>query len=310
MVVVAVVGGTGNVGKTIVDALKKDGKYDVIVLSRKVPEGASATPVFAVDYNNIQELTKFLDVNNVHTVISTVVMIDPRAAQAEVNLIAAAAKSSSTKRFVVSNWGNASPDEESLRLPFNTFRDQSIEAIRKTDLEWTQVHNGLFLDYYGMPHIETHLTPLVIALDMSHRTAAIPGNSGDEIVSFTYTKDLGRFVVAALSLPKWEEALHCYSENATFNQLVQAAEEVTGSKFNVTYDSVEKLQRGEVTELPSHPCAYDFIPKPLLTALLAKFGLWAVNGIIYVPKEGSLNEKFPDIKTTKIKEIVGAWKGK
>lgn len=36
MVVVAVVGGTGNVGKTIVDALKKDGKYDVIVLSRKV----------------------------------------------------------------------------------------------------------------------------------------------------------------------------------------------------------------------------------------------------------------------------------
>lgn len=68
--------------------------------------------MFAVDYNNIQELTKFLDVNNVHTVISTVVMIDPRAAQAEVNLIAAAAKSSSTKRFVVSNWGNASPDEE------------------------------------------------------------------------------------------------------------------------------------------------------------------------------------------------------
>lgn len=85
-----------------------------------------------------------------------------------------------------------------------------------------------------MPHIETHLTPLVIALDMSHRTAAIPGNSGDEIVSFTYTKDLGRFVVAALSLPKWEEALHCYSENATFNQLVQAAEEVTGEHHALT----------------------------------------------------------------------------
>jgi aspartate-semialdehyde dehydrogenase len=36
MVVVAVVGGTGSVGKTIVDAFKEDGKHKVIVLARKV----------------------------------------------------------------------------------------------------------------------------------------------------------------------------------------------------------------------------------------------------------------------------------
>lgn len=131
MVIVAVVGGTGNVGKTIVDALKENGKHEVIVLTRKVSsyavanhvrdlgadqwqvlEGGSAAPAFAVDYNNVEQLTKILDANDVHTVISTIVMIEPIAAQAEVNLVAAAAKSSSTKRFVASNWGNASPDDK------------------------------------------------------------------------------------------------------------------------------------------------------------------------------------------------------
>jgi hypothetical protein len=48
----------------------------------------------------------------------------------------------------------------------------------------------------------------------------------------------------------------------------------------------------------------------MLQDLLAKFGLWVVYGIMYRPKTGSLNEKFPKIKITTAKEIVGAWKGK
>lgn len=68
--------------------------------------------MFAVDYNDVEQLTKTLEENNVHTVISTIVMYDAVAAQSEMNLIAAAAKSSPTKRFVASNWGNATPDEE------------------------------------------------------------------------------------------------------------------------------------------------------------------------------------------------------
>lgn len=69
-------------------------------------------PVFAVDYNDVDQLVKTLEEKNVHTVISTIVMMDPTAAKAEANLVAAAAKSSPTKRFVASNWGAASPDDE------------------------------------------------------------------------------------------------------------------------------------------------------------------------------------------------------
>jgi hypothetical protein len=75
------------------------------------------------------------------------------------------------------------------------------------------------------------------------------------------------------------------------------------------YDSAEKLRKGEVTELPSHPYLYPYIPKPYISELFSKFGLWAIEGIMLFPQEGSLNEKFPEIKTMSVEEVVGAWKG-
>jgi nucleoside-diphosphate-sugar epimerase len=82
-----------------------------------------------------------------------------------------------------------------------------------------------------MPHIPTYLTPLVVFIDMAHKTAALPGTTGDELVSFTYTQDLGKFVVAAMDLEHWDEALHCYSENTSLSCLLQIAEEARGTSL-------------------------------------------------------------------------------
>lgn len=131
MVVIAVVGGTGNVGKTLVDAFVEDQTYEVIVLARKVncslvdarvcdpntdygqvPDGRNAAPVYAVDYNNVEQLVKTLETNRVHTVISTISMGDEAASKAELNLIEAASKASPTKRFVASSWGTPAPADE------------------------------------------------------------------------------------------------------------------------------------------------------------------------------------------------------
>jgi hypothetical protein len=181
-----------------------------------------------------------------------------------------------------------------------------------------------------MPHIPSYLTPLVIFIDMAHKVAALPGTNGEEIVSFTYTQDLGKFVVKALDLESWEESMGCYSENTSFKRVLEAAEEacgsypssipisrdiilihvMTGLKFTTTFDPLEKLARDEITEMPSHPYLYPYFPKPLLVGLLAKFGQWAVTGNMVVPHEGSLNEKFPEVKTKSVKDVVGAWKGK
>jgi hypothetical protein len=79
-----------------------------------------------------------------------------------------------------------------------------------------------------MPHVKSHLSPLVFAMDIANRVASIPGATGNETISFTDTKDLGKFVVAALDLPKWNHALHCYSENSTWSGLIHIAEVITG----------------------------------------------------------------------------------
>jgi hypothetical protein len=114
-----------------------------------------------------------------------------------------------------------------FQLPQHEFREAVMNELRKTDLEWTRIHNGYFLDYFGMPHIESHMTPVAFGIDVANKAAAIPG-TGEDVMSFTYTKDVAKFVVAALDLPKWDEALYCYGDKTTWNELLSIAEEVRG----------------------------------------------------------------------------------
>lgn len=112
-------------------------------------------------------------------------------------------------------------------MPQHELRLATIAELQKTDLEWTRIHSGYFLDYYGIPHIESHMMPVVFGVDMANKAAAIPG-TGNDTVSFTYTKDLAKFVIAALDLPKWDESLFCYGDKATWNELLSIAEEMRG----------------------------------------------------------------------------------
>jgi len=176
-----------------------------------------------------------------------------------------------------------------------------------------------------MPYVESNLKPLTFVLDVANKAASIPG-TGNELMTFTYTKDLGKFVVASLDLPKWTYPMVCYSDKTTWNKAVKLAEEFrgmfrlawcgtfkltnAGAKFDVAYDSIEKLRNGEITELPSHKSAYSFIPKSLLYSIQSKFGLYVAYGLFDMSEEGSLNQLFPEIKTTPVEEIIGHWKGK
>jgi nucleoside-diphosphate-sugar epimerase len=144
-------------------------------------------------------------------------------------------------------------------MPQHAVRRATIAELRSTDLEFTTVHVGQIADYFGIPHIKGHLAPLSMNVDMANKAAAIPG-TGNEVLLFTYSFDLARFVEAALDLPHWDEQLFCYGDRCTLDDVVRMAEEATGSKFAVTYDGVEKLKRGEVTELPSHLLAYPYFP--------------------------------------------------
>ena len=194
-------------------------------------------------------MTAVLESKKIHTVISTIAVITEEAGESERGLVAAAAASSFTKRFVASNWGGVMPSDESLRIPFQYARMKTIAALKSTDLEWTTFQNGYFSDFYGMPHVRSNLKPLAFVLDVTNKAASIPG-TGDETMTFTYTEDLGRFVNASLDLNKWSYPMVCYSNKTTWNKALELAEEARGkcyrSKICAAMSILTTLPRGQI----------------------------------------------------------------
>lgn len=74
----------------------------------------------------------------------------------------------------------------------------------------------------------------------------------------------------------------------------------------MSYDPVEKLARGETTELPSHKeeLANSPFPAPIARQLLALLGSWVVGGQFNIPVEKALNKSFPDIKPMGVREML------
>lgn len=243
--VVAVAGGTGGVGKSIVNVLSGCREFKMIVLSRKVllapylmiytrtmtdSKKASTSlrnaTLVSVDYQSIEAMASMLESNNVHTVVSA--LYDEAGAE-QLKLIEAARKSHCTQRFIASDWGVQFPPEAVRELPFVAWRFKAIDALQGSGLEWTRVHNGYFLDYYGH---SSNMTGPPFIVDVAARTAVIPG-VGDEVLALTHTHDVGRFVAALLSLPvgEWEEATFMYGERVTWQDVIKTAEEVTGKRI-------------------------------------------------------------------------------
>ncbi|TEA19773.1 Oxidoreductase BOA1 [Colletotrichum sidae] len=316
MAVIAVAGGTGNVGRTLVEAIIATGKHDVKILARKANaevEKATGASILVVDYADVAATARALEQNNVHTVISAInTLALPGAPEPqEIELIKAADASKTTRRFITSGWGiphNESQINDLASVP-HKLRAQAF-VKNETGLEHTVIHNGFFLDYWGPRAEKSHMTPLALFVDIPGHAAAIPG-TGDVPAVFTHTRDVARFVAAALDLDEWEPEFYVVGDKLTLNELLGIAESAKGAKFNVAYDSVEKLRASEPTELPSQVAAYPFFPKQAYQAFAATFGLWFAGGVFDIPPAGTktLNDVFPDIKTWKAKDLLEkSWK--
>jgi nucleoside-diphosphate-sugar epimerase len=218
---------------------------------------------------------------------------------AQLNLIAAADRSNVTKRFVPSEFG-AKVDEEVAELdPYANYWIENAKALKKTSLQFTRLAVGFFMDYWGMPHIDTAMAPFKWAIDVENGVAAIPG-TGEEKFTMTYTRDLARFVVRLLDEAEWPERAVIVGQNVTFNQVLDWAQEATGKRFKVTYDGAEKLERGEVTPL------YEGMEDSPMMKLAEIFGKMVVKGFILVGEEDgeSLNERFPELDVTTVEGMI------
>lgn len=141
MVIVAVAGGSGDLGRTIVLAIEKCPQHTVFVLTRKVISFnlvtlvGSQTSLFAnvqrnvpqlltvykksqsktidkqvnarnleLDYTSVENIASVLEAHKIHTVISTIQMNDQHVATAQVNLIRGAEQASTVRRFAPSEF--------------------------------------------------------------------------------------------------------------------------------------------------------------------------------------------------------------
>ncbi|KAJ4316590.1 hypothetical protein N0V84_007787 [Fusarium piperis] len=310
MVNVAVLGGSGHVGKTIVDAIKEHPSHKVIVLGRQAPSTADPdAPTVLVQYDDEKSLISTLETHEIDTVISCLGIYSDKLAEVEAAVIRASDRSKHTKRFIPSNW--SLPNADSSKDPVNLwsiFQRKSLDLLRTTGLQWTEIAPGYFLDYWGMPYIKTHLTPTVPVIDVANAVAAIPG-TGDEPVAFSYSFDVAKIVVRLLEIPEWQETTYIIGDKLSWNQFLELAQEARGTEFKVYHDDLEKLKNGQITELPGHIPAYPFFPKAHLQGLYATLEKLMVLGEFNLPSDKAINNQLSDIKLLTAKEMLSqTWK--
>lgn len=102
MVKFALAGAGKTVGKAIHNYLLEHEGYDYIILSRTAKDDGRT---IAVDYSDIEQMTKVLDGHQIHTVISTVSIAGDEQGKAQLNLIDAAVASKAVQRFIPSEFG-------------------------------------------------------------------------------------------------------------------------------------------------------------------------------------------------------------
>ncbi|KAJ6017929.1 hypothetical protein N7451_001308 [Penicillium sp. IBT 35674x] len=311
MTVIAVAGGSGGVGKTLVERLVQEPRFKVIVLSRQSTQESAypEIPVVQINYDDVQSIAKTLDAHNVHTIISAIGLISDETSQSQLNLIDAAELSATTKRFIPSEFSFIqTPDLLPIDPSIQYWLD-AADRLENSSLKYTRVIPGYFMDYWGMPHVQTNLQPYTFGINIAKREAAIPGD-GNDVICMTYTYDMANYVVKALDLDEWPEFSVIVGDELTYNQILSMAEEITGAKFKVTYDSIEQINTGDVTVPPSlDNTASDSIEElKEVTALCSRL---IVNGVFQFPKENRLNTRFPEVRPITMRELLeNCWKGR
>ncbi|CAG8066469.1 unnamed protein product [Penicillium olsonii] len=257
-----------------------------------------------IKYDDIASMTQELERHNIHTIISAIGLVSDETCRSQLNLIEAAERSASTKRFIPSEYSFVQTANLLSIDPSIQWWLDAADRLKASSLQYTRVIPGFFMDYWGMPHVQTHLQPFTFGIDISSGTAAIPGD-GNNVICMTYTYDLATYLVKALGLDEWPEFSVIVGDEVTYNQILGMAEEFTGKKFTVTYDSLEQIQAGDVT-VPTQPEGVDSSsdePKEV-TALVSRL---TVNNVFDLPKD-RLNDRFPEVKPLTVREFLhNAW---
>jgi len=221
---IVVAGGTGSVGRNIVDAILATSKYSVIVFSRQESADlvAKGVTVISVNYNDHNQLVKALE--NVHTVISCISDLNEACRDAQLALLKASLEAG-VKRFAPSEWAGSSEKNTVIEI-YTKFKKPVVEAVKNSGIEYTLFLNGLFMDYFATPQQSNpYLQPMVFGVDINKCTAWFAG-TGDEPINVTLLEDVAKFVAASLDLDKWESYSGVIGSRTSWNEIIRLGEKI------------------------------------------------------------------------------------
>ncbi|CAG2005760.1 unnamed protein product [Fusarium graminearum] len=223
------------------------------------------------------------------------------------NLIEAASRSKSTKRFLPSEFEMVYREDNIAHITSYHWKLKAVDALEKTDLEFSLISIGLFLDDWAAPRIPTHIRAVNMFIDPENNAAVIPGDGNSPMV-LTHSTDAAKFTVAALDLPHWKRRYSIVANRTTLNDAVRLAEEIKGTKFNVKYFSVEEMEKGEIDLTPSMKKALPTEMHDSMKNILALTGIGLSKGEVDLDKTIDLTLEFSGIKCLTVKDVWEAWK--
>ncbi|KAL4916498.1 hypothetical protein BDW62DRAFT_211905 [Aspergillus aurantiobrunneus] len=235
MVKVAVAGGSGNIGREIIDGLVAENKHDILILSRKDAAAGTAKGITWVktNYQDTQQLVQILD--GVHTVLSFIIEQETETSPIQRRLIDAAVQAG-VKRFAPSEWASSTLDHFSWYAYKGSIREYLAELNKdKQVLEYTLFQPGLLTNYLTRPyksckHIRTVETPI----DFHGRRAILVDGAESATITLTTVHDLVQVVCRAIDYEgEWPAVGGIQGHTLSFGELLQLGEKLRGAPFTV-----------------------------------------------------------------------------
>ncbi|KFX85799.1 hypothetical protein V490_09403 [Pseudogymnoascus sp. VKM F-3557] len=231
---VAIAGGSGLVGKPVVNALLKSGKFTLTALVRESSTFTfpSGVKVVKVDFDSVASLTEALKGQD--ALVSTI----GNAALQGQNLLVDAAVAAGVSRFLPSDFGSNIDNPKAGALPVFGYKVATAnyskeKAASNPSFTYTFIRTGAFLDN-GLE---------VNALIDWQSGKPVIYDSGDQLLSTTTLEAVGQSVVGVLTHPE-----------ETKNKAVYVQSIVTSQ--NKLLDIVKKLAPGKTQE-PQHVSTED-----------------------------------------------------
>ncbi|KAK5033548.1 hypothetical protein LTS07_003853 [Exophiala sideris] len=281
-----IIGATGLIGKFITEALVQNtSKFDrIAILTSSATVQNKAQEIENLKKEGVDiivgDVTNSKDVVEAYRDIDTVISAVGRdVIEHQVELIRLANESDTVHRFFPSEYGtdieyspasaNEKPHQKKLIVR---------AAIKKCDkLDYTYVVTG--------PYADLCLGPMMGQLgsfDVKKKEAVLLGDD-DIKTSYTTMRDVGKLVTLAALHPdaSRNKALKVNSFTATNLEILQEFEKQTGSKWKVSYTSMDQLKKIEKEAWSSGT--------PMATGATLR-RIWAEGGTLYEKRDNHLIE--------------------